>query len=165
MDENGRRLEEHSMSKVKPIPEGYHTIQPYLHIRGAAKALDFYKKAFGAVERMRMPQADGLIGHAEIQVGDSVIMLADEKPERGIYSPAHFGGTACSIMMYVEDCDAIYQQALAAGAKSLREPEDQFYGDRSAGVEDPFGFQWWLGTHVKDVSMEEMEQAMHEAKQ
>lgn len=150
------------MSQVKAIPDGYHSIQPYLHIKGAAEAIDFYKKAFGATEKMRMPQADGRIGHAELQFGDSVIMLADESPERNIYSPAHLGGSAVSVMFYVEDCDAVYKQALAAGAKSLREPEDQFYGDRSAGVEDPFGFQWWLGTHVKDVSMEEMRQAMHE---
>jgi PhnB protein len=151
------------MPQVKPIPDGYHTIQPYLHIRGAAKALDFYQLAFGASEKFRMPQKDGLIGHAEIQIGDSVVMLADEKPEMGIYSPAHLGGSATSIMLYVEDCDAVYKQALAAGAKSLREPADQFYGDRTAGVEDPYGFQWWIGTHVKDVSMEEMQQAMHEA--
>jgi PhnB protein len=145
------------MSQVKAIPDGYHSIQPYLHIRGAVEALDFYKKAFGAIERMRMPQEDGRIGHAEIQLGDSVIMLADEHPEKEIYSPKHFGGSAVSIMFYVENCDAVYQQAITAGAKSLREPADQFYGDRMAGVEDPFGFQWWIGTHVKDVSMEELQ--------
>ena len=145
------------MSQVKPIPDGYHSIQPYLHIRGAAEALDFYKKAFGATERMRMPQQDGRIGHAELEIGDSVIMLADEFPEREIYGPRHFGGSAASIMLYVENCDAVYQQALAAGAKSVREPADQFYGDRSAGIEDPFGFQWWIGTHIKDVSLEELQ--------
>ena len=150
------------MPKVKAIPEGYHSIQPYLHIRGAADAIDFYKKAFGATERMRMPQPDGRIVHAEIQLGDSVIMLADEHPEKDIYSPKHFGGSAVSIMLYIEDCDAVYKQAIAAGAKSLREPADQFYGDRMAGVEDPFGFLWWLGTHVKDVSTEEMQAAMQE---
>jgi len=145
------------MSQVKPIPDGYHSIQPYLHIRGAADAIKFYKKAFNATERMCMPQPDGRIGHAEIQLGDSCIMLADEHPETGIYSPAHFGGSPVSIMFYVEDCDATYKQALAAGAKSLREPADQHYGDRMAGVEDPFGFQWWIGTHMKDVSMEELQ--------
>jgi PhnB protein len=150
------------MPQVKAIPEGYHSIQPYLHIRGAAAALAFYKKAFNAIEIMRMPQKDGRIGHAEIRLGDSIIMLADESPENAIYSPQHLGGSAVSIMFYVEDCDAVYQQALAAGAKSLREPADQFYGDRMAGVEDPFGFQWWLGTHVKDVSLEEMQAAMPE---
>jgi len=149
---------------VKAIPDGYHSVQPYLHIRGAAQAIEFYKKAFGATERFRMEQPDGRIGHAELQFGDSVIMLSDEFPERGIHGPTHFGGSPVSIMFYVEDCNAVYQQALAAGAKSLREPVDQFYGDRSAGVEDPFGFQWWLGTHVKDVSMEEMQTVMAEQK-
>ncbi len=150
------------MSQVKAIPDGYRSIQPYLHIRGAAEAIDFYKKAFGATERMRMPQKDGRVGHAEILFGDSCVMLADEFPEQGIYSPKHLGGSAVSIMLYVEDCDAVYNRALAEGAKSLREPTDQFYGDRTAGVEDPFGFQWWLGTHVKDVSTEEMQAAMQE---
>ena len=145
------------MSPIKAIPDGYHRIQPYLYIRGAAEAIDFYKKVFGATERMRMPQPDGRIGHAEILFGDSVIMLADEHPEKEIHSPKHFGGSPISIMLYVEDCDAVYQQALSAGAKSLREPADQFYGDRMAGIEDPFGFQWWLGTHIKDVSMEELQ--------
>ena len=145
------------MSPIKAIPDGYHRIQPYLYIRGAAEAIDFYKKVFGATERMRMPPPDGRIGHAEILFGDSVIMLADEHPEKEIHSPKHFGGSPISLMLYVEDCDAVYQQALSAGAKSLREPADQFYGDRMAGVEDPFGFQWWLGTHIKDVSMEEMQ--------
>jgi PhnB protein len=145
------------MSPIKAIPDGYHRIQPYLYIRGAAEAIDFYKKVFGATERMRMPQPDGRIGHAEILFGDSVIMLADEHPEKEIHSPKHFGGSPISLMLYVEDCDAVYQQALSAGAKSLREPADQFYGDRMAGVEDPFGFQWWLGTHIKDVSMEELQ--------
>ena len=144
------------MSHVKAIPDGYHTIQPYLHIRGAAEALDFYKKAFAATERMRMAQEDGRIGHAEIQLGDSVIMLADEFPEKEIYSPKHFGGSAASIMFYVEDCDAVYHQALIAGAKSLREPADQPYGDRMSGVRDPFGYQWWIATHIKDVDFAQM---------
>jgi PhnB protein len=145
------------MSPIKAIPDGYHSVQPYLYIRGAAEAIDFYKKAFGATERMRMPQPDGRIGHAEILFGDSVIMLADEHPEKEIHSPKHFGGSPISITLYVEDCDAVYQQALTAGAKSLREPADQFYGDRMAGVEDPFGFHWFIGTHIKDVPMEELQ--------
>lgn len=148
------------MSQIKAIPDGYHSVQPYLHIRGAAAALDFYKKAFGATERMRIAQPDGRIGHAEIQLGDSCVMLADEAIERDIFSPKHLGGSPVSIMFYVDDCDAVVKQALAADAKSLREPADQFYGDRIAGVEDPFGFQWWLGTHVKDVSMKEMQTEM-----
>lgn len=145
------------MPQVKPIPDGYHSIQPYLYIRGAADAMEFYKKAFNATTRICMPQQDGRIGHAEIQLGDSCVMLADEFPERAIYSPAHFGGSPFSLMFYVEDCDAVYKQALAAGAKNLREPADQFYGDRTAGIEDPFGFQWWIGTHIKDVPMDELE--------
>jgi len=148
------------MSSVKAIPGGYHNIQPYLHIRGAADAIEFYKKAFGATERMRMAQPDGRIGHAELEVGDSCIMLADEFPEKEIYGAKHYGGSAVSLMLYVADCDATYSRAIAAGARSVREPADQFYGDRMAGVEDPFGFRWHIGTHVKDVSMEELQAAM-----
>ena len=150
------------MSPVNAVPEGYHSIQPYLYIRGAAQAIEFYKRAFGATEKLCMKQPDGRVGHAELNFGDSVIMLADEFPERNIYGPAHYGGAAASLMFYVDDCDAVYRSALAAGAKSLREPADQFYGDRSAGVEDPFGFHWWLGTHIRDVSTEELERAAQE---
>jgi PhnB protein len=153
-------VQEIPMSKVKAIPDGYHSVQPYLYIRGAADAIEFYKKAFGASERMRMPQPDGRIAHAEIEIGDSCIMMADEFPERQVYGAKHYGGSAVSLMIYVPDCDATYKQALAAGAKSVREPADQVYGDRMGGVEDPFGFQWWVATHVKDVSMEEMQTAM-----
>lgn len=152
------------MPAVKPIPDGYHSIQPYLYIAGAAEAIAFYRKAFGVTEIMRMPRPDGFVGHAEIRFGDSVIMLADEVPERDVYSPKHYGGAPFTLACYVEDCDAVYHQAIAAGAKSVREPADQFYGDRSAGVEDPFGFQWHLSTHVRDVSPEEMKAAMAEQK-
>jgi PhnB protein len=145
------------MANVKPIPDGYHSVQPYLILSDAAGAIDFYKKAFGAKERLRM-EKDGRIGHAEIEIGDSCIMLADEHPQIGAYSPAHYGGSSVGLMLYVTDCDALYAQALKAGAKSEREPADQFYGDRMAGVIDPFGFKWWLGTHIKDVSKEELEQ-------
>lgn len=148
------------MSQVKGIPDGYHSVQPYLHIRGAAKAIEFYKQAFGAVEVMRMPQPDGRLGHAEIRIGDSVVMLADEYPERGIHGPEHYGGAPMTLMFYTEDCDATYRKAIAAGSKSLREPTDQFYGDRMAGIEDPFGFQWYVATHVKDLSPQEMQAAM-----
>jgi PhnB protein len=147
------------MSPVKAIPEGYHSIQPYLHIRGAAQAIEFYTQVFGAKEIMRMPQPDGRIGHAEIRLGDSVVMLADEYPERGIHGPQHYGGAPMTIMFYTEGCDAVYHKAIAAGAKSLREPTDQFYGDRMAGIEDPFGFQWYIATHIKDLSPEEMQAA------
>ena len=150
------------MSPVKAIPDGYHSVQPYLHIRGAAQAIEFYKQAFGATEIMRMPQPDGRLGHAEIRIGDSVVMLADEFPERGVHGPQHYGGAPMTLMFYTEDCDAIYQKAVAAGAKSLREPTNQFYGDRMAGIEDPFGFQWYVATHVKDMSPEEMQAAAAE---
>jgi PhnB protein len=148
------------MSPVKPIPDGYNSVQPYLHIRGAAKAIEFYKQVFGAEEVMRMPQPDGRIGHAEIRIGDSIVMLADEYPEKGIHGPAHYGGAPMTLMFYTADCDAVYKRATAAGSKSLREPADQFYGDRMAGIEDPFGFQWYLATHVKDLSEEEIKAAM-----
>lgn len=150
------------MATVKPVPDGYHSVQPYLHVRGAAQAIEFYRQSFGATEIMRIRRPDGGVGHAELRLGDSVIMLADEVPERGVYSPAHFGGSAVSLMIYVEDCDTVYRQALAAGAKSLREPADQFYGDRGAGVEDPFGFQWWLATHIRDMTVEELRNAAEE---
>lgn len=146
-----------SAPQIKPIPDGYHSVQPYLILNNAAAAIDFYKRAFGAKERLRM-ERDGRIGHAEIEIGDCCVMMADEHPEIGAYSPRHYGGSPVSLMVYVTDCDAVYKQALAAGATSDREPADQFYGDRMAGVVDPFGFKWFLGTHIKDVSVEEMQQ-------
>ena len=152
------------MSAVKPVPDGYHSIQPYLYIAGAAEAIALYKKAFGAIETMCMPMPDGRVGHAELRFADSVIMMADEFPERGIHSPKHYGGSPFSLIYYGEDCDAVYHQAIATGAKSVREPADQFYGDRSAGVEDPFGFQWHFATHIKDLSPEEMKATMAEQK-
>ena len=145
------------MANVKHIPDGYHSVQPYLILNNAAAAIDFYTKAFGAKERMRMAK-EGRIGHAEIEIGDSCVMLADEHPQIGAYSAVHYGGSPVSLMVYVPDCDAVYKQALSAGAKSEREPTDEFYGDRMAGVVDPFGFKWYLGTHIKDVSKEEMQQ-------
>jgi PhnB protein len=143
---------------AKPIPKGYHSVQPYLYFKNSAEAISFYTKVFGATERMRMPGKDGRIMHAEIGIGDSCVMMADENSAMGIYSPEHYGGAPMSLMIYVEDCDTVYKRALDAGAKSLREPADQFYGDRTAGVADPFGFHWWIGTHIKDVSIEEMQQ-------
>jgi PhnB protein len=142
------------------IPEGYHTATPYLICNGAAQAIDFYKKAFGAVEIMRMPMPDGKIGHAEIKIGDSYIMLSDESPQIGAYSPQHYGGTPVSVLLYVEKVDAVFNQAIAAGAKAVRPPQDMFYGDRTSWVTDPFGHSWYIHTHVKDVSAEEMEKAM-----
>ena len=142
---------------VKPIPDGYHSIQPYLMIDGAAKAIEFYKKAFGATERLCMKQPDGRVGHAEIEIGDSCIMMADENAQMQAFAPGHFGGSPVTLLLYTEDCDAMYNRAIAAGAKSVREPADQFYGDRMAGVEDPFGYKWYIATHIKDVSKEELE--------
>jgi PhnB protein len=143
-------------SKPKPIPDGYHTATPYLIVKGAAEAIEFYKKAFGATELMRMPQPGGKIGHAEIKIGDSPIMLADESPDVGARSPQSIGGSPVSIMLYVEDVDRIFSQAVAAGAKVKRPVADQFYGDRTGGIEDPFGHLWYIATHKEDVSPEEM---------
>jgi PhnB protein len=144
------------MSKAKPIPKGYHTATPYLIIKDAAKAIEFYKKAFGAAEMMRMTQPDGRVGHAEIKIGNSPIMLADEFPEMGARSPQSLGGSPVSILLYVQDVDALTSQAITAGAKVVRPVKDQFYGDRSGSLEDPFGHQWHIATHVEDVPPEEM---------
>ncbi|HJT23661.1 MAG TPA: VOC family protein [bacterium] len=150
-------------AKVKPIPDGYHSVTPYLSIDGAAGAMEFYKKAFGAKELFRMPGPDGKVGHAEIQIGDSRVMLADENPEMEFRSPKSLGGTPVSLMIYVEDVDRVFQQALAAGARVLRPLKDQFYGDRSGNLQDPFGHKWTLSTHVEDVAPDEMERRMKEA--
>ncbi|HTR01735.1 MAG TPA: VOC family protein [Thermoanaerobaculia bacterium] len=139
---------------VQPIPDGYHTVTPYLIVRGAAAAIAFYEKAFGAVELMRMPGPDGRIGHAEIRVGDSPVMLADENP--AFKAPGSFGGSPVSLMLYVPDVDATVARAVSGGAKIVRPVENQFYGDRMGGIEDPFGHQWYVATHVEDVSPEEM---------
>lgn len=147
-------------TEVKPVPEGYHTVTPYLIIRDAARAIEFYKKAFGAKEMVRMPAPGGKIGHAEIKIGDSYIMLADESPELGHNGPQSIGGSPVSIVLYLEDVDAVVDRAVAAGAKVVRPVEDQFYGDRSGGVEDPFGHSWHISTHIEDVSPEEMKKRM-----
>jgi len=141
---------------VKPIPDGYHSVTPYLILDNATSALEFYKKAFGAVEEVRMPAPGGRIGHAEIRIGDSVIMLADESPEMGARSARTLGGSPISLLVYVEDVDARVAQAVAAGAKLVRPVANQFYGDRTGGVDDPFGYHWYLATHVEDVPPEEM---------
>ncbi|MBI3670701.1 MAG: VOC family protein [Acidobacteria bacterium] len=143
-------------SEVKPIPEGYHTATPYLIVKDAASAIEFYKKAFGATELMRMADPSGKVMHAEIRMGNSPIMLADEVPEMGYRSPQSLGGSPVSILLYVEDVDTVFNQAVAAGAKVQRPVEDQFYGDRSGGVTDPFGHVWHIATHKEDVSPEEM---------
>ncbi len=148
---------------VKPIPEGYHSATPYLIISGAAKAIEFYKQAFGATELFRMAGPDGRIGHAEIKIGDSPIMLADEHPEMGAKSAKTLGGSPISLMLYVENVDALAAQAIAAGAKVIRPLQNQFYGDRSGTFEDPFGLCWTISTHVEDVSPEEMKRRSEEA--
>jgi PhnB protein len=142
---------------TKPIPDGYHSVTPYLIIKGATAALDYYTQAFGAVELFRMPAPEGKIGHAEIKIGDSPIMLADEAPEMGYKSPQSLGGSPVSIMIYVEDVDTVFNRAIAAGGKEQRPVKDQFYGDRSGTLEDPFGHVWHVATHKEDISPEEME--------
>jgi PhnB protein len=141
---------------VKPIPEGYPRVSPYLVVDGAQKAIEFYVTVLGFSERMRMPGPDGRIGHAELQLGDSVVMLADEFPEMGIKAPGAYGGSPVSLTVYVEDVDATFEKATAAGATVVRPLENQFYGDRSATWDDPFGHRWTINTHVEDVSPEEM---------
>jgi PhnB protein len=144
------------MAKVKPIPDGYHNLTPYLIVDGAAKAIDFYKKVFGATEKMRMPAPGGKVGHAELTLGDSMIMLADEHPEMDHRGPHAYKGAAVSLMVYVPDVDATVKTALASGAKVVRPVENQFYGDRMGTIEDPFGHQWYVATHVEDVPQEEL---------
>ena len=145
---------------VRPVPEGYSTVTPYLIVDGAAAAIDFYKRAFNANELMRFAGPDGKIGHAELQIGDSRIMLADEHPQMGYGSPTALGGSAISIMLYLEDVDGVFKRALEAGAKTQQELKNQFYGDRSGTVIDPFGHIWTIATHVEDVSPEEMQRRM-----
>ena len=152
-------------AKVKPIPTGYHAITPYLIIDGAARAIEFYQRAFGAKEMLRIPAPNDRIGHAEIKVGDSVIMLADEHPEMDARAPGHFGGSPVSLLLYVTDVDKQFKQALDAGATEVRPVADQFYGDRSGTLKDPFGHSWHLSTHKEDVSMDEMARRMAAMKQ
>ncbi|MFE7586487.1 VOC family protein [Streptomyces gardneri] len=150
---------------VQPIPEGYPRITPYLCVDGAAAAIDFYVSVLGAVERMRMPAPGGIIGHAELTLGNSVIMLADEFPGIDFRSPKSVGGTPITLHLYVEDVDAVFAKALARGAKELSPVKDEFYGDRTGQLEDPFGHRWNLATHVEDVPEEEMEKRAKEALQ
>ena len=145
---------------VHHIPEGYHSVTPYLVVDGAARALEFYTQAFGATEVMRMPGPGGKIAHAEIRIGDSHVMLADEHPEQGHRGPKSIGGTPVGIMIYVEDVDSMFRKAISLGATETRPVEDQFYGDRSGSLTDPFGHNWMISTHVEDVSPEEMERRM-----
>jgi PhnB protein len=142
--------------RVKPVPAGYHAVTPYLSVRGAAEAIDFYKKALGAKELMRMPGPGGKVGHAEIQIGDSRVMLADEHPEMNFTGPQSYGGTSVHLHVYLPNVDAQVAKALKAGAKLVRPVKDQFYGDRLGTIEDPFGHVWHLATHLEDLSKAEM---------
>jgi PhnB protein len=141
---------------VKAIPEGHRALEPYLAIKGAADAIEFYKKAFGAIEVFRMGQPDGRVGHAELRIGDSVLMLADEAPEMDLRGPRSLGGSPVMLHLYVTDVDHVVGRAVAAGAKVLRSVQDQFYGDRSGTLTDPYGHVWHVSTHKEDLSMEEI---------
>jgi PhnB protein len=151
-------------NKVKPIPDEYRGITPYLIVKDAAQAMKFYQRAFGAKEIMRFDQPDGRIGHAEMQIGDARFMLADEFPDMKILSPQSLGGSATGLLVYVENVDSVFKQAVAAGATVDRPVQDQFYGDRNGTVVDPSGHKWTIATHVEDVSAEEMERRMQVAK-
>jgi len=151
------------MANVRPIPEGYHTITPYLMVKGAAHAIDFYKKAFGAKEIFRMEDPNGRVAHAELQIGDSRVMLADEHPEMGFLAPRPGDRVPVGLLLYVEDVDKLAAQAQAAGATVERPVADQFYGDRTGNFLDPFGHRWTISTHVEDVSQEEMQRRMEHA--
>jgi PhnB protein len=144
------------MAGVKPIPDNYPQVLPYLCVDGAGAAIEFYRTVFGAVERMRMAEPDGRIGHAELEFGAAVIMLADEFPELGIRAPKTIGGTPVTINVYVENVDEVFARAIDAGATALRPVTDQFYGDRTGQFEDPFGHRWSVATHIEDVSPAEM---------
>jgi PhnB protein len=146
--------------KVEPIPAEYPGVTPYLAVNDAAAAIEFYKSGFGATERMRLSAPDGKIGHAEVMIGNAIVMLADEDPGAAHISPKALGGSTVKLHMYVEDVDAFFEKAQAAGAKVLLPPADQFYGDRSGRLEDPFGHVWLVSTHTEDVSPEEMQKRM-----
>jgi PhnB protein len=145
---------------VKPIPDGYPRVTPYLYVGGARQAIDFYKSILGAEERMSMPGPDGKVGHAELTIGESVIMLADEFPDMGALGPKSVGGSPVTIHVYVQDVDDTFDRAVKAGAAVLRPVEDKFYGDRGGEFEDPYGHRWSIASHVEDVSPEEMQQRM-----
>ena len=145
---------------VKAIPDGYYSLTPYLVCKGAAKAIEFYTRVFGAQEMVRMPGPQGSIAHAEVKIGNSMLMLSDENRERGQLSPESIGGSACSIMFYTEDVDQVFKRAVAAGAKAEMPPADMFWGDRMGNIVDPFGHKWAIATHKEDVSPEEMGKRM-----
>jgi PhnB protein len=147
---------------AQPVPEGYHTLTPYLAVDDATAAIDFYQRAFGAKERVRMHGPDGMIAHAELEIGDSKVMLADPFPQASTRPPKELGGTSVGVFVYVENVDEVFQQAVDAGATPTMEPDDQFWGDRFGSVTDPFGHSWQISTHVEDVPPEEMEKRSKE---
>jgi PhnB protein len=156
-----RELAEHRektvmSTKPDPIPKEYHAVTPYLVVKGAAAAIEFYRKAFSATETLRLDLPGGKIGHAEIRIGDSIVMLADEFPDMGFSSPETIGGTPVSLHLYVEDVDAVFQKAMTLGCKELKPLQDQFYGDRTGTLQDPYGHVWTVATHIEDVSLEEV---------
>jgi PhnB protein len=151
------------MANAKPIPEGYPQVTPYLTVDGANRAIEWYGTVFGASERARMGAPDGKVGHAELKLGDSLLMLADEVPEMGMRSPKAVGGTPVTISLYIDDVDGVFERAVQGGAKPLRQVENQFYGDRVGSFEDPFGHRWSVATHVEDVPPDEMERRAAEA--
>jgi PhnB protein len=148
---------------AKPIPEGYHSLTPYLSLDDAGKAIEFYKRAFGAEERVRMPAPDGRIAHAELQIGDSILMLSDMFEQSVGKTPKELGGTTMGLFLYVEDVDEVFKQAIDAGATAKQEPEDQFWGDRFGRVTDPFGHDWQIATHKEDLTPEQMQERAKEA--
>lgn len=150
---------------VKPIPDGYHAVTPYLVMKNASDAIEWYRKVFHAEAHLRLDGPGNSVAHAEIKVGDSIIMLADECPDMGFYGPDHYEGSPSHLMIYTEDVDKMFDAAVAAGAEALRPVNDQFYGDRSGAIKDPFGHQWTLATHIKDMTQEEVQKAADEMAQ
>lgn len=148
------------MTKVEARPQGYHTVTPYMAVRDCVAAIDFYRRAFGAEKTMQLDMPDAKIAHAEIRIGDSTLMMSEENEAWGNKSPQSLGGSPMYLMIYVPDVDAAFQKAIAAGASEVRAVQDQFYGDRSGTLKDPFGFQWTLSTHIEDVSQEEAQRRM-----
>jgi PhnB protein len=148
------------MADVSAVPAGYHSVTPYLICGNAAQAIDYYKRVFGAEEIMRMTMPNGKIGHAELKIGDSHIMLAEAGLEPNTKAPESYGGSPVAILVYIEDVDTVFNRAVAEGGRAVRQPQDMFYGDRTSWVVDPFGHSWYIHTHVKDVTPEEMKQAM-----
>jgi len=149
--------------QVKPVPEGYHSVTPYLVVHDAARALDFYQRVFGAKEIVRMNNPQGRVGHAEIRIGDSILMLAEETPNSGVRSPQSVNGSTVSIFVYLEDVDSVFNKALSAGAQEVQRPADMFWGDRYGRLTDPFGHSWSLATHIEDVTPEEIGRRAQEA--